>query len=206
MDAGAAAVLDGRQARRERSRSAIVEAMLELIREGNRRPSAVEVADRAGVSQRTLFNHFSDIQALMAEIAAAQLERVSDRMPDAPGGGTARRRSDEFFTELAPLLDDVVPVRLAAESFPMPVKPLTDGVRAVSELMRASLAATFAPELDAMTVRERDEVLDELEVLADPMAWRTRRSIQGRSRSAAAAALARSAVAVVEGHLGRDPR
>lgn len=75
---------DGRAARGQRSREAIVSAMLSLIREGVVRPSTTQIADRAGVTQRTLFNHFADVPSLMGEVASAQVEFVSRNMPRPP--------------------------------------------------------------------------------------------------------------------------
>jgi AcrR family transcriptional regulator len=57
---------DGRIQRSERSRMAIVQAMLELIREGSLSPTAQQVAERADVGVRTVFRHFSDMETLFA--------------------------------------------------------------------------------------------------------------------------------------------
>jgi AcrR family transcriptional regulator len=57
---------DGRIQRSERSRSAIVQAMLELIGEGVLSPTAQQVAERADVGVRTVFRHFSDMETLFA--------------------------------------------------------------------------------------------------------------------------------------------
>lgn len=60
--------VDGRARRSERSRQAIVDAMIELVNEGNLAPTAQQVADRAGVAIRTVFRHFSEMEILFAEI------------------------------------------------------------------------------------------------------------------------------------------
>lgn len=57
---------DGRRARSERSRSAILTAMIELIEEGILVPTAQSVSDRAGVGIRTVFRHFDDMESLFA--------------------------------------------------------------------------------------------------------------------------------------------
>jgi TetR/AcrR family transcriptional regulator, regulator of autoinduction and epiphytic fitness len=68
---------DGRLARGERARGAIVDALLALIDRGDLRPSAARVAERAGVSLRSVFQHFSDVESLFAAAASRQAERVS---------------------------------------------------------------------------------------------------------------------------------
>ena len=55
---------DGRRQRSERSQVAIVEAALTLISEERQVPTAQQIADRAGVSIRSFFRHFADMDAL----------------------------------------------------------------------------------------------------------------------------------------------
>jgi AcrR family transcriptional regulator len=57
---------DGRRLRSERSRQAIIEAMLNLIEEGILVPTAQQVSERAGVGIRSVFRHFSDMESLFA--------------------------------------------------------------------------------------------------------------------------------------------
>lgn len=80
-----ASTSDGRRRRSERSQVAIVEATLALINEGKQVPTAQQVADRAGVSIRSFFRHFADMDALFLsadEMLGASYEAlfaVSDR-------------------------------------------------------------------------------------------------------------------------------
>ena len=55
---------DGRRASRERNRIAVVDALLDLYAEGNLRPGAGEVARRAGLSRRSVFRYFDDLDDL----------------------------------------------------------------------------------------------------------------------------------------------
>jgi TetR/AcrR family transcriptional regulator of autoinduction and epiphytic fitness len=63
-EAPAPATTDGRVLRGERNREAIVEALLELYQEGDPQPPARAIAERAGVSLRTVFQHFNDMDTL----------------------------------------------------------------------------------------------------------------------------------------------
>jgi AcrR family transcriptional regulator len=60
------AVPDGRHLRSERSRQAIIDAMLGLVEEGILVPTAQQVSERAGVGIRSVFRHFSDMESLFA--------------------------------------------------------------------------------------------------------------------------------------------
>lgn len=62
--------IDGRLRRSERSKQRIAEALFELVGEGELAPPAQMVADRAGITIRTVFRHFEDMEALYATISA----------------------------------------------------------------------------------------------------------------------------------------
>jgi TetR/AcrR family transcriptional regulator, regulator of autoinduction and epiphytic fitness len=62
--------LDGRLARSARTRRSIVDALRGLHQEGDLRPTAPRVAERAGVSLRTVWQHFNDLETLL--VAAGQ--------------------------------------------------------------------------------------------------------------------------------------
>ena len=102
---------DGRIQRSERSRSAIVQAMLELIREGSLSPTAQQVAERAAVGVRTVFRHFSDMETLFstmndrikAEVDSLFVEKVQTGPFDERVSDLIERRM-EIFGTLAPFI------------------------------------------------------------------------------------------------------
>lgn len=59
-----AGVPDGRRLRSERSRQAIIDAAISLMNEDIQAATAQQIAERADVGIRTLFRHFSDMEAL----------------------------------------------------------------------------------------------------------------------------------------------
>ena len=60
--------VDGRRARTERSKQAIIDASLSLMEEGNLIPTAQQISDRSGVNIRSFFRHFEDMETLFATI------------------------------------------------------------------------------------------------------------------------------------------
>lgn len=58
---------DGRHARREKSRQAIIEAMFALVREGKGPPEVEDVAERAGVSVSSVFRNFDGLADLQQQ-------------------------------------------------------------------------------------------------------------------------------------------
>ena len=67
---------DGRRQRSDRSRRRIIEALFDLIGEGDMSPSAVSVAERADVGLRTVFRHFEDMDSIYDEMTAELSDAV----------------------------------------------------------------------------------------------------------------------------------
>jgi AcrR family transcriptional regulator len=102
---------DGRLQRSVRSRERILDSLCELVEEGDLRPTGQRVAERAGLSLRTVFRHFEDMEGLNREMHD-RMERVL--RPLAAGdsvsgslvervGGLIRRRTN-LFEKGAPFL------------------------------------------------------------------------------------------------------
>ncbi|HRE00682.1 MAG TPA: TetR family transcriptional regulator, partial [Ilumatobacteraceae bacterium] len=56
--------VDGRRGRRDRNRDAVVDALLTLYHDGVLEPSADAIAEQAGLSARSLFRYFDDLDDL----------------------------------------------------------------------------------------------------------------------------------------------
>jgi TetR/AcrR family transcriptional regulator, regulator of autoinduction and epiphytic fitness len=68
---------DGRKARSERSREAVLDAMIDLIMEGQSPPSTEAIAERAGISPASLFRHFATLEELREVTIARFFDRYS---------------------------------------------------------------------------------------------------------------------------------
>ncbi len=106
--------VDGRRERGRSSYKRIVEAMMELIVEGDLSPSAARVAEEAGIGLRTVFRHFDDMDALYAEITRTIIQRVMPIVtapyPDQPW----RANIDELVRRRVEVFETTLPFRLAA--------------------------------------------------------------------------------------------
>ena len=106
----AIAEVDGRRARRHQNREAVVDALVESYAEGVYQPSTAEVAHRAGLSPRSLFRYFEDVNDLTRAAIGRQLEQARplfaiDVEPDAPTGERIRAAVDarlRLFETIAP--------------------------------------------------------------------------------------------------------
>ena len=106
---------DGRHLRSERSRSLIALGMLELVRETGTMPTTDAVADRAGVSRRSVFRHYADVSELLTAAYELQREEAFRRFPRRDPSNWSMDQRVEAFTERASeLFEYVAPVRRAA--------------------------------------------------------------------------------------------
>ena len=60
---------DGRTARRDRNRDAVLDAVLDLFGEDSLAPAPAEVAERSGVSLRSVYRYYEDRDALYRDVA-----------------------------------------------------------------------------------------------------------------------------------------
>jgi AcrR family transcriptional regulator len=106
---------DGRKARSEASRRAIVTAMLALVRGGNPSPGAEQVAARAKVGLRTVFRHFENMESLYREMNQAMEAEILPLARQPLGGRTWRERLSELIGRRAEIFERIMPLKIAAD-------------------------------------------------------------------------------------------
>jgi AcrR family transcriptional regulator len=162
---------DGRSARAARTRDAVVEALLSLLDDGIFRPTARQVAERAGVSLRSVYVHFDDLEDLFTAAAHSHFERVRDLVQAIPGVGPLETRLDAFARQRARIHEASAQVRRAAV-LQEPFSPALAQVLSLGrQLSRAEIETVFAPELGRCRAADRDRLLLELEVISNASTW-----------------------------------
>jgi len=188
----AAQKIDGRTARARRTREAIVDAVLGLLDAGDLRPSVEDIAARAGVSPRSIFQHFGDRETLLGAVGMRQTERVSQIVEHLPDTGPFDERVEAFVEQRARVLEFITPVRRAA----VLNEPFSEGshagLQAFRAFKRAEAERVFAPELDARPAAEREEVVRALGAATDWNTWEALRAHQGLSVADAGAVMRRT--------------
>ncbi|WP_372698309.1 TetR/AcrR family transcriptional regulator [Arthrobacter sp. JSM 101049] len=192
---------DGRTARAERTRALIVDAHLALIADGELKPTARQVTERAGVSPRTLWDHFADMEAVMAASSRRQLEgQDADAVPIDPGQPLARRLAD-YARHRAGVLEALAPLARAAD-VQRPFSPvLQQNLRGNLARIRAEAERVFAPELDRFAPAARERAVLALTVAADWASWQLLRQYLDRPVAEATAVL-QSAIAGILSETG----
>ena len=155
--------LDGRRARREQNVEAVVEAMLDLLGEGNISPAAAMVAERSGVSLRSVFRYFDDMDSLMELAIARQMERASQYFDLLDATGSVEERARALAARRIVQHTHLAPYARAALVRAHEYPAVAQGLATRRDALRRQAEALFAPELDALDRRTRDEVLGALE-------------------------------------------
>ena len=188
--------MDGRLERSERSRAAIVDAMLGLLRDGMVRPSAEAVAERAGVSMRTLFRHVEDLDELFAAAVHAQAHHLRDVHHLEPVEGTLAARVDVVVAHRSRLFEEIGPVRRAAMREAPFHKSVAAGIERSGQDLRQQLEAMFDGELRA--TGPRAALAASIDVVTSWRAWEGWRSDQGLTVSEAEDAMRFALMALLE--------
>jgi TetR/AcrR family transcriptional regulator, regulator of autoinduction and epiphytic fitness len=179
--------VDGRTARSERTRNAIVDAQLQLIGEGDLRPTADRIAKTAGVSLRALWSHFADMEALFTASGKRVLElRDASHRPISPELPLPER-IDAYCRQRARLLEQIGPTAKAAAI----KEPFSETLRRYRRMhvqrVRDELATLFAAEING-----NDELLKALTAVSMWPTWSTWREAMNLPVNAARATLART--------------
>lgn len=188
--------VDGRTARAERTRAAIVEAHLALIAEGDLRPTGERIAERAGISLRTLWTNFRDMETLF-EASGAELLRQQDvaYRPISPALPLARR-VDAYCRQRAKLLQLIAPSARAAQMREPVSEQLHRNRLKHTARVRAEVEQLFAAELDRAG-RGREELAHALIAASMWPAWSMLRDGLGLGVDQARAVMTRTVAALL---------
>jgi TetR/AcrR family transcriptional regulator, regulator of autoinduction and epiphytic fitness len=190
LDSADVTPLDGRVARSRRTRAAIVEALVSLLEEGNPQPTVEEIAARASVAPRTVFQHYADREALFGAVSAHREAHLQALMGSIDPSAPLPQRIDEIVAQRARVFEWIAAVRRGA----LLMEPFSENVHAALESFRATkraeLARVFATEIAARPAGEQGTLVAALGVAGSWSAWDALRTQQQLDVDEASAALA----------------
>ena len=187
--------VDGRHLRREQNREAVLDALLELFTAGFYQPGANEIAERAGISPRSLFRYFDDIDdlnraAIEHQLAAVRPHFDIDIAPEAP----TKVKIERVVEARVRLFEAIAPAARAARGYALSHPAVAGNLRETRARLRDQVHRLFAPELEADGVA----LLPVLDALCSFETCELLRFDQGLSRTKTVAALVNALTALLE--------
>lgn len=158
--------IDGRTARRDRNRELVLDAVLELFREDATYPGPAQVAERSGLSLRSVYRYYDDMDELVRAAMARHLARVAPLFVlDDPGVGSLHDRIDRIVTQRFRLYGALAPMVRAALQRERANQLIHDRLVEVREELRHQVQAMFEPELARRDAATRKEIVAGIDVL-----------------------------------------
>lgn len=165
---------DGRHQRASKSRTQIIQAALDLIREGNPTPNAGQVAERAQLGLRSVFRHFKDMESLFHGMLAEVQELVMPIAAQPVTGASFAERLNCLLDIRYAVFERVNPYQNSVDHY-LITSPLFKKRRVMeAQFLRLQLEGVLSDiqNIDQNTV-------EAIDLLLCFVAWRRMRIIQG---------------------------
>lgn len=176
---------DGRRQRSVDSRARIVQALLDLVGEGEISPSAEQVAIRAQVGLRSVFRHFKDMDSLYSEMSQVIEAEILKSFYRPHTGGTVAERLADLCSRRAGLFERIGPYRRASTTLAHRSSFLASEQKRMTAGLRKILEDALTPEI----VADKTKV-EALDLLLSFDSWNRLRRDQNLSPSEAEAVIA----------------
>jgi AcrR family transcriptional regulator len=183
----------------------VVDALLTLNERGSLRPTARDIAQEAGVSLRSLYVHFDDLEALFVAAGHRHAERMGAILPPLVDEGTFAERLDGCLRRRLTAHEAGGAVRRAA-LLQEPFSPaIHQAMTAARQGMRAETTRMFAPELAACDAAAKSRLARAIDIATGAATWDSLRTYQGLSVDEATAQVRDMVLAFISAWVP-DPR
>ena len=176
---------DGRHRRSERTRKALIEAYLDLLRENQQPPTTPEIAKRAGCSVRSVFERFSDVLTLSLAAADYAVEQATAQAAVPNLDADLHTRLKSQVETRAAICEQWLPLWRALLRHQSASEELAIRIKRIRAAMVSRLALVYGPELSTLSDAEHTQLLVALDILTDFESWGRMREDHGLSIEAA---------------------
>jgi len=180
---------DGRAARALRTHQAVADALLDLIAEGDLQPTSKSIAERAGVSARTIFQHFEDLESLFSVAAGRVGDRIMRNLRSITPDGSFESKLGKYLDELRYMHETMTSVRRASRLHEPFSPTVREGLGTWRKNLREGIDKVFGPEIDRVSDGDRRAVLEALALVASWSSWENMRDHSGFSADEAHATI-----------------
>ena len=151
-----ASTVDGRSLRRERNRQDIVDALLGLIENGETEISAALIASKAGLSERSIFRYFDDVNDLYRSVCdLAFSKEIEYALIDDAGIGSLDTKIENFINQRVRIYTMNEKIAPAARSFAVKNPIIKNQLVFGRKLLRTQIIKHFAEELSAFDKQQQ---------------------------------------------------
>jgi AcrR family transcriptional regulator len=194
--------VDGRHARRQRNRTAVIEAAFALIVAGKGPPSAEQVAERAGVSVSSVFRNFDGLLDLQQQAVELFSERYSHLVRATPPADADLDGRIAFFVRnRLDLYEQAHPLMALARARAFDHDALAEAVARNRSTLAEQTRTCFAPEMVERTPSSAADLVAIVDSLTSPEGFELMTRTHARTRRQIAAAWT-SALRTLVGHAG----
>lgn len=159
---------DGRAARRDRNRTAVLDAMVAMFSEGDLDPTPEGIAERVGLSPRSVYRYFDDRETLVRAAIDRQLESVWELyLIPAIGQGDLADRIQRFATCRLRLYEAIAATARASRTRAAADEIVREQVEVTRRALREQIEKHFAPELNPLPASERRTRVAALDALCE---------------------------------------
>lgn len=161
----------GRGDRVARTREAIVSSTLSLAQGGEVAPIVRDIAKLAGVSARTVFQHFADTAELYVAVLGRVLTTLTGEPPQVNRQWPLDQRIGVAVDHRAERYEGVRPMWTFLQTLQ---RRSADAAAKIVQLYtgnREQISDTFGPELSALSQDKREHTLNALSAALTPESW-----------------------------------
>jgi AcrR family transcriptional regulator len=178
---GREARIDGRRLRSERTRRLIIEAYIALVRETSHMPTAVQIAERAGYSVRSIFERFPDLTALRVAVTDYSIAeaRANAALRDLDADRLTRIKSQ--VNQRGSGCERWLPLWRVLSADLAGAPDLQQRIGMIRQLIVMRMEMMFRPELSSVSDAVRKKIMLALESLLDFESWARMRELYGLS-------------------------
>ena len=187
-------ITDRRVLRGLRNREAVVEAVISLIEEGDLNPSAAVIAERAGVSLRSIYHHFTDLDDVSRAVADRMFTMVAELYQPIPTDGPFDERLKAYVKQRTTLAERSLAMHQASNLAAPSSEAVATRLAFTNDFFRDLTAQVFAIELRAAAPWK----LEALDSLTSLDGWVRLRVNQRLSLRKATAVLKQSIPAILD--------
>ena len=161
----------GRGDRVARTRESIVASALALATAGQVAPIVRDIAQMAGVSARTVFQHFADTAELYVAVLGRVLAALVGEAQEPAAVGPVEQRIANMTDKCADRYEQLRPMWTFVETLQRRSPEAADMISQIYSANTAHLSLAFAPELGALPAESRQRTLTALALAIAPESW-----------------------------------